>query len=395
MRVFITAASQISPIGVSKADVISSFKALKTGVVKEDFGELGEYHVGRIDKINEELCLQYDIPTGLSRTTILGIVAIKELMDNFIDSNKYSGLRSCLINGTSVGGMDYTEGSILNYLGGDSLNKTLFLNHTCGSITKELMKNTVRVDMLDTISTACSSAANAIIAGVEHIKSGNYDLAIVGGTDSLSRFTIKGFDSLGIYDRERCRPFDSSRNGINLGEGAGYILLESEESISKSGNSPLVEITGWGSVSDAHHQTASSPEGKGATLAMTKALNQANLDPSDIDFINTHGTATPNNDVTESQALINVFGDNVPLFSSTKAFTGHTLAASSGIEVVYSIYSMLEGFTMPNLGCENTIEETNLTPVKKFEQGVEIDHLLSNAFGFGGNCTSLVFSKVK
>lgn len=393
MRIFITEASQISPIGECQADVIASLSSLKTGVIREEFGEFGEYHVGRITKSNKELCKIYDIPLGFSRTTILGVAAIKGIIENIQDLD-YGDLKSCLINGTSVGGMDLTEESIQNFLESKTFNKKLFLNHTCGSITKELMNNTMSFDMIDTISTACSSAANAIIAGVAHLKSGNFDVTIVGGTDSLSTFTIKGFESLGIYDSERCRPFDNGRRGINLGEGAGFVLLETEEAIMKSGNKPLVEITGWGSVSDAYHQTASSPDGDGATLAMKKALKVANLKPDEIDFINTHGTATPNNDVTESQALINVFGENVPLFSSTKAFTGHTLAASSGIEVVFSIYSMLEGFTMPNLGFNNEIEETQLKPVKAMQYGIEINHLLSNAFGFGGNCTSLIFSKI-
>lgn len=394
MRIFVTAAAQLSSIGFDKSEVIANFKSQKSGVVRTDYRKYGEYYVGKINLTSQELCNKYSIKGKHSRTTILGIAAIREI-ESQLEFLKSTNLSACLINGTSVGGMDYTESEFLAFLEDNRFNRSSYINHTCGSITKQIMVNTIEVDMIDTVVTACSSSANAIIAGANHILAGNYDVAIVGGTDSLSKFTITGFDSLMIYDNEICKPFDNKRNGINLGEGAGYILLESEESLKLSGNNPLVELTGWGSVSDAYHQTASSPNGKGATLAMNHALDRAGLKPSDIGFISAHGTATPNNDQTESVAIKNVFGDEVPPFCSTKAFTGHTLAASSGIEAVFCIYSLMDGFYQPSLGYTQPIEETGLVPVTNYEDGVEIDHLLSNAFGFGGNNTSLIFSRIK
>ncbi len=394
MKIFVTAAAQLSPIGLNKSEVKTSFQTKTTGITKKDYGLMGSYYVGCIDKSDKELCEKYGIKGKLSRTSILGIAAVKEIQTQ-LEFLHTSDLKACLINGTSVGGMDYTESEFFNYLGNSSFNKRAFINHSCGSVTRQIMQNTFEFSMIDTVVTACSSSANAILSGANHLRAGNFDVAIVGGTDSLSNFTIKGFDSLMIYDSELCRPFDASRNGINLGEGAGFILLETERSMKISGNYPLVELSGWGSVSDAFHQTASSPEGKGATLAMKNALSKAGLKPSQIDFISSHGTATQNNDLTESIAIQNVFGSIIPPFCSTKAFTGHTLAASSGVEVVFSIYSMLDGFYMPNLGYVNPIDETGLVPVLDYVDGVEIEHLLSNAFGFGGNNTSLIFSKIK
>ena len=394
MRIFVTAAAQLSPIGFSKDEVISSFKSQTSGVKISDYGKHGSYFVGKIPLTDKEICEKYSIKGKYSRTTILGIAAVRGIEPQ-LEFLKSTELSACLINGTSVGGMDYTESEFLDFLGDHRFNRSSYINHSCGSVTKQIMKNTLEVDMIDTVVTACSSSANAIIAGANHLAAGNYDVAVVGGTDSLSNFTITGFDSLMIYDSELCKPFDINRKGINLGEGAGFLLLETEESMKISGNTPLVELTGWGSVSDAHHQTASSPDGKGATLAMKKALYKAGLKPSDIGFISAHGTATPNNDITESVAIRNVFGEAVPPFCSTKAFTGHTLAASSGIEVVFCIYAMMDGFTQPNLGYTQPIEETGLVPVTEYEEGMEINHLLSNAFGFGGNTTSLIFSKIK
>ena len=394
MRVFVTAAAQLSSIGISKEEVVSRLRSQITGINLQDYGVHGSYFVGSINLSNEELCDRFSIKGHYSRTTILGIASIKSFLSqlSFLpDSN----IKSCLISGTSVGGMDITESEFKKYLNDDPYNKSTFRNHTCGTITHQIMKNTVEVDMIDTVSTACSSAANAILAGANHIKTGSYDVAIVGGADSLSQFTVMGFDSLKIYDSQVCRPFDKCRNGINLGEGAGFLLLESEKSILISGNTPLVELSGWSSVSDAYHQTASSPEGYGATKAMKEAIESASISPADISYINAHGTATQNNDLTEAIAFKNVFGNNVPPFSSTKAFTGHTLAASSGVESVFSIYSIMDGFSLPNLGYSTPINEVDISPIQEFKEGVEINHILTNAFGFGGNTTSLIFSKVK
>lgn len=394
MRVFVTAASQLSSIGISKEEVISKLSSQLTGINLKDYGIHGSYLVGSIDLSNKELCDRFSIKSHYSRTTILGIASIKLFLPqiSFLSGSK---LKSCLISGTSVGGMDLTESEFMKYLNDEPYNKATFRNHSCGTITHQIMKNTVEVDMIDTVSTACSSAANAIIAGANHIKTGSYDVAIVGGADSLSKFTVTGFDSLKIYDSQICRPFDKCRNGINLGEGAGFLLLESEKSMLISGNTPLVELTGWSSVSDAYHQTASSPEGYGATKAMRNAIESASMNTAEISYINAHGTATQNNDVTESIAFKNVFGNAVPPFSSTKAFTGHTLAASSGVESVFSIYSIMDGFFLPNLGYSTPIDEVDISPIREFKDGVEINHILTNAFGFGGNSTSLIFSKVR
>ena len=197
-----------------------------------------------------------------------------------------------------------------------------------------------------------------------------------------------------IYDDGFCKPFDQKRNGLNLGEGAGFIVLESDKSISVTNKQSIAILAGWNCSSDAYHQTASSPDGYGATLSMKGALKSACLKPSDIDYINAHGTSTPNNDLSESQAIINVFRKDKPPFSSTKSYTGHTLAASGGIEAVFSILAIKNKCLYPNLNFNTTIEETKLNPINKYQQNVDIKHVMSNSFGFGGNNTTIIFSKV-
>ena len=194
--------------------------------------------------------------------------------------------------------------------------------HDCGASTEAIAAHFGGALWSTTLSTACSSAANAILCGANLIRCGLASRVAVGGSEALSSFHLNGFNSLMIVDREPCRPFDKSRAGLNLGEGAAFLILESEESLRGRGGKALARLSGFGNACDAYHQTASSPTGEGAFLAMRKALSTAGLRPEDIDYVNAHGTGTPDNDAAESAALRRVFGEALPPVSSTKAFTG-------------------------------------------------------------------------
>jgi len=215
---------------------------------------------------------------------------------------------------------------------------------------------------------------------------------VVGGTDALAKFTINGFKTLMILSDDYNAPFDNNRKGLNLGEAAAFLVLESETIVNNENKEVLAFVTGFGNANDAFHQTASSENGDGAFLAMSKAFKMAKIQPKEIDYINAHGTATPNNDLSEGRAIIRIFGENVPDFSSTKPFTGHTLAAAAGIEAVYSILAIQNNIIFPNLNFKTNMEEFNLTPQLTLKEK-EIHHVLSNSFGFGGNCSTLIFSK--
>ena len=266
------------------------------------------------------------------------------------------------------------------------------MTHDNGRTTERIAIELGISGYIGTISTACSSGANAIMQGARLIEANKLDRVIVGGSDPLALFNIKGFSSLNIYDQDICKPFDESRKGLNLGEGAGFLVLESEQSIIITRNRPLCILTGWDNAADAFHQTASSPNGKGAYLAMMNALNKANLTSEKIDYINAHGTGTGNNDLSESIALQNVFGKNIPPFSSTKGFTGHTLAAAGAIEAVYCVQSIQSKAIFPNINFSTPMKETGLVPETNYRSEVPIENVLSNSFGFGGNCTCLIFS---
>ncbi len=390
MKILITGYGAISALGENVPAHLDALlhgrTAIKAGA--RDYSKA--FLVGEVPGLKKELIEKHKLSVSGSRTTILGAIAAKEAFQNHkIDSD----IRTGIISGTSVGGMDLSEVIYRDMLVDSKSNIKLFQNHPSGDSTEQIARELGIIGFQNTISTACSSAANAIIMGARMIQNGILDRVVVGGTDALSEFTINGFRSLMIFDNEWCKPFDQNRNGLNLGEGAGYIVLESEKSNQQSKAPIIGQLKGWGTASDAFHQTASSPEGFGAQLAINEALKNAQLKPEAIDYINAHGTATPNNDLTESMALKGVFGNSVPPFSSTKAQTGHTLAACGGIEAVFCLLAIQNKVLFPNLNHKENIFDTDITPIKSLALNQTISNVLSNSFGFGGNNTSLIFAK--
>jgi 3-oxoacyl-[acyl-carrier-protein] synthase-1 len=391
MDIFITGYGTISSIGKNVEETYASLLAEKSGIKQGSKPHTKRFKVGEIDMTNDELMSTYQLKTNGSRTALLGMVAAKEAFDGH---EMFQDIRTGLISGTSVGGMDVSEVEYKKFHNGEKQNIKNYLHHPSGTSTEQMAQELGIEGFVNTISTACSSAANAIMMGARMIRAGKLDRVIVGGTDSMTNFTISGFRSLMIFDEDFCRPFDETRKGLNLGEGAGFLVIESEKSLQTTKKKALAKLAGWSNASDAFHQTASSPEGNGAILAMTKALEVASLNPSDIGYVNAHGTATPNNDLSESKAFIKIFNGKVPAFSSTKPYTGHTLAACGGIEAVIAILTMNKGVLFPNLNHKTAIEETGLMPVTSIQNNVEVNHVLSNSFGFGGNNSTLIFSKI-
>jgi 3-oxoacyl-[acyl-carrier-protein] synthase-1 len=231
--------------------------------------------------------------------------------------------------------------------------------------------------------------------GARLIKNNILDVVIAGGTDALTRFTLNGFNTLMILDTQYCQPFDANRRGLNLGEGAGYITLVSERVAAGLKKELLCTLSGYCNANDAYHQTASSPDGIGSFMAMEGALKMSGLKPEAIGYINLHGTGTQNNDNSEGTAIKRLFEPHYPGMSSTKSFTGHTLGASAGIEAVFSALSVQQGLVYPNLRFETKIEDLPFAPETKFSRQPALKHVLSNSFGFGGNCSSLIFSKLQ
>lgn len=395
MRICITGIGVISGIGLDVTENLASLEAGRHGMGAVTlFPTRHAVPVSEVKASNEELVAHLGLPARrlYSRTMLLGMAAAREAyLDAGLDEAPKSW-RLGFISSTSVGGMDLSERFYPTFREDASKGRLRQVAlHDCGDSTEQIARRLGIRDYVSTVSTACSSAANAIMFGARLLRAGYLDCVIAGGTDALCRFTLNGFASLMILDKEHCRPFDARRAGLNLGEGAGYVVMQPESEIRRT---PYCMLAGYANANDAYHQTASSPEGDGPYLAMKKALNSSGLRAEDIHYINVHGTGTPNNDLSESIALKRLFGDRIPPFSSTKAFTGHTLGAAGGIEAVYSALAVRRGICFPNLRFEEPIPETGLFPNTRWREAGLLRAVMSNSFGFGGNNTSLVFSAV-
>jgi 3-oxoacyl-(acyl-carrier-protein) synthase len=325
----------------------------------------------------------------ITRTSLLALHAAAEaIQDSRLSSAQLASDDTALVGATTVGGMCLTDELYHDALAKDKGTPYLS-SYDYASVTLAIQERYGMKGEIATINTACSSSANSIIYGARLIQHGFCKRAIVGGAESLAKFTINGFNALKILSSKPCAPFDRDRDGLNLGEGAAFLVLEREEDL--HGKKVYAELSGFGNKNDAFHPSANSPEGLGPFLSMKDALENSIFQTGDIDLINAHGTGTENNDETESIAMIRLFG-KPPLFSSTKSYTGHTLGAAGAIEAVYSILSIEHQEIYPSLSFHNPIPETGLIPILNYEKR-PVNHVMSNSFGFGGNCSTLIFSK--
>lgn len=395
-RIAITGAGIVSALGTG---VDETLRSLMDGICPISFPKhLKTIHsnlpCGEVDLSDAQLydLCHEDRGRVLSRSSLLGIVSARQAEE---DARLGSSDRVAFINGTTVGGMDITERYYRKYFQGSDYDALIPL-HLDGVAT-DAIADSLECDVFftDVISTACSAAANAIALGAELIESGRFDIVIAGGTECLTKYHLNGFNSLMILDQEPCRPFDASRKGLNLGEGAAYIVLENKAHALERGARIRAFLSGWGNTCDAYHQTASSPDGAGALEAMRKAFEVARLDPSDIDYVNAHGTGTENNDLSEGKALMTLFGDRMPYVGSTKCFTGHATSAAAGLEAVISILCIESGFIPANLRFRTKDPGLDFSPVAEKIENIKLNHVLSNSFGFGGNDSSLIFSRAE
>lgn len=393
-KVFVTGMGVISALGNNIESNLFQLKNAKTGIGKaRHFSSkyTESLNFGEVDLSNDALKLRSNLTNeeGLSRTTLLAYIAVEEAIANAqLTEEELHSFDTGFISSSTVGGMSNTDElyADANMKGKPS---EYVRSYGGGEHTLQIVKRHGIRGFSTTINTACSSSANAIMLGARLIKSGRLKRVIVGGADSLAKYTVNGFNALMILSDNPCKPFDINRDGLTLGEGAGYLILEGENSCRDKVK--LAEVLGYGNANDAFHPSATSDEAFGPRLAMHRALESCALKPSSVDYINAHGTGTPNNDITEQYAFNEVF-EKVPPFNSTKSYTGHTLAASGSIEAIFSIFSLQNNELYPSLNCKNPIREFNIQPIAQVTPK-DVNHVMSNSFGFGGNCTSLIFSK--
>lgn len=399
-RIVVTGIGIISALGTGLQAHIEALRNKQSGVrpislLKTRYAN--DFVLGEIRMSNDELSSAAGLPTGdngYTRTALLSQAAMKDLLES-VDIALLHNEPFAFINANTVGGMSKMEDIYMDVLKPDTKPENIKYIDTldCAESSERVADHYGLKPFFATISTACSSSSNSFIMGARMIKQGIVKRAVCGGGDALSRFTLNGFYSLKNVDKNLCKPFDQNRLGLNLGEAAGFCLLESESAAIERGANIIAVLSGYANTNDAYHPTAPSPTGDGALRTMQQALDMAGLQPADISYINAHGTATQNNDAAEGLAIQKLFGTNPPPFSSTKPYTGHTLAAAGVIEGIFSMLALQEQMIIPNMNFETRMEELEISPATELIENVPVNHVLSNSFGFGGSNVSLIFSK--
>ena len=327
-----------------------------------------------------------------SRTTLLLLSAVDEALTQAgIDADHLKSVRVAVAMGTTVGCTLNRESFYRSYRRGENPGiepiGRFLRNNPALYLAKRHNLNGPAV----TIANACSSGTDAIGMGKSWIESGLCDIVIAGGSDELCRTTYLGFNSLLNTSTEPCRPFDKNRKGLNLGEGAGVVIMESARSIEKRGAKRLATVAGYATSSDAYHPTAPHPEGNGLTRAMTRALKMAGASPAQVSFINAHGTSTTENDKVEGKTIGRLFPNALPVVS-TKGYTGHTLGAAGGVEAAFSVMGLLDGKIPATVGFEDFDEECTIEPTREVT-AIKGNIAISNSLAFGGNNSVLVIKE--
>jgi 3-oxoacyl-[acyl-carrier-protein] synthase II len=335
-----------------------------------------------------------------SRSDLLGLAAAAEaIRDSRLELAREDRERVGVFIGGGAGGIFSAERYRREMLlkGWRRARPTLLLPFANCSLTDTLAEEYNLPGPRATIATACSSSATAIGYGLTSIRSGEVDVAVCGGSESLSEVTFGGFNSLQAVDERPCRPFDRDRKGLSLGEGAGILILEEAGRACRRGARIYAEVLGFGLTADGHHMTAPDAAGQGALRAMQEALKDSRMTPEEVDAINAHGTATPANDLAETKAIKSLLGERakkVPV-SAIKSMVGHCLGAAGAIEAVATVLTIREGRLPPTIHYETPDPECDLDYVPNQSRPMAVGVALSNSFAFGGNNTCLAFGKWK
>ncbi len=390
----ITASSMVNALGRGKKATLTALQEKHSGLKPAKNLEFSTW-LGQIEGV-DDYSLEEPLKQFSCRNNQLAKLALDT--DNFRDAintakEKYGADRIGVFLGSSTSGSEETEKAYQKRDENGDLPTDYDYMHTHNftSLLDYTQQSLGITGVGQVISTACSSSAKVFATAHRHIESGFCDAAIVGGVDTLTQISLYGFNSLQLTSTEPCRPYDKNRDGISIGEAAGFALLETTTALTTSESTTRVILKGYGESSDAYHMSTPHPEGRGAANAIQKALESAALKAKDIDYINLHGTATPSNDAAEDKAITSVFGTHTPC-SSTKGWTGHTLGAAGITEALICMLVLENQFLPATLNLTTLDPSLNshiLLENSKPEQTVK--YVISNSFGFGGSNCSLIF----
>ena len=404
-RVVVTGLGILSPIGNNVDDAWNSCIEGKSGITTVDIG-LANNPVkigGRLKDFNPENFLDSKEIRRIDPFIQYGIIAANQSIEHsgILDSN--IDLTKVGVNfGAGIGGIDTIEKNkiLLEEKGYKKVSPFFVPGSIVNMISGLVSIKHGFMGPNTSVVTACSTGNHCIGTAARSISCGEADVMIAGGAEMASTpLSIAGFISaralsMNSNPEAASRPWDNDRDGFVLSDGAGSLVLEEFEHAKSRGATIHAEIIGFGTSSDAYHMTAPPEDGRGAALAMSNAINDAEIDTSEIDYINAHGTSTPLGDIAETVALKKVFGTDVPQISSTKSMTGHTLGAAGAIESIFCIKAINEGIIPPTINLDNPdpLCDLNFTPLVSSEKKVEV--AMNNSFGFGGTNSTLVFKKI-
>jgi len=381
----ITACSAVNALGDSTDAVLAALDAGRSGLLPHGLASPSlslafDTFVGAVPGSLPPLPAEFSAyECRLARLGMRALGDVRPAIERAV--GRWGATRVALLLGTSTGGLDATEAAYAGWATDGRLPDSFSLRkqHDFQALAELLAAQVGIEGPCYVLSTACSSSGKVHASAARLIRAGLVDAALVGGVDSLCKMTLHGFHGLGILSPTRCRPFGAGRDGINIGEGAALMLLEREGDAD-------VHLLGVGESSDAYNMSSPEPEGRGAREAMERALAQAGLSPSDVDHVNAHGTATPQNDLAESKAIAALLGDRVPVVS-TKGYTGHLLGAAGATEAVFALHAVRTGRVPEALGSAPLDPEVRVhVPLDAAAALARpIRRVLSNSFAFGGS----------
>jgi len=402
-RVVVTGLGVVSAVGNSVPQFWDSLKAGRDGIrpiTLFDTSSLRTHNGGEVVDLPLDRYFSSKEKKRLSRCDQFGLIAAEEALEiSSLNPGEVDRDRFGIILGAGSGGILSVERYFKALYGGEGKRPSplLLISFSLATTTDYIAERFDLHGPRTTTATVCSSSSAAIAFAYESLLAGWADIMFSGGSDSLCEVSYTGFNSLRLVDPEYCKPFDKRRQGLSLGEGAGILILEEMNHALSRGAHIMGEILGYGICADAYHLTAPEPHGEGIARAIAMALRNAGVDPSDVDYINAHGTGTISNDVAETNGIKKVFGSNaksIPI-SSIKSMLGHCLGSAGAIEAVSTLLSIKEGtipptihYRVPDPSCD-----LDYTPNESLRREVNI--AISNSFAFGGNNVCLVFEKWK
>jgi 3-oxoacyl-[acyl-carrier-protein] synthase II len=388
-RVAIIAAGIVSPLGFGLTETLQSLQQGRDCVTPVTAFSVGKTRCKTAAQIDDGRLLssanRRRRERRLHRASYMVMTALAELLEHAPDF-----VPEIAIVGTTSGGMSFGESFYRTLGNGGTCSAALIANYPPQKQIVDAMEKFGINAPAQVIANACASGTNAIGHAFNAIRNGRYQRILAGGYDALSELVFVGFDSLQAATPEKCRPFDSNRSGMVLGEGAALFGLEEFESARRRSAEILGEIIGYGISTDNHHLTQPNPDGSGPRRAMEQALAQAELKPKQVGYINAHGTATVLNDTAEGKAIMELFGE-VPV-SSTKSMMGHSLGAAGAIEAVVSLLALQHQFLPPNINFREA--ELSLNIVANQPRDAQFACAVSNSFGFGGTNATIVLRKL-